>query len=317
MSKFMSSLAPLMNEYVYYRQASGRWCDSYEVSLGLFDKHCKSKYPDSGELNQVMVDSWCAKRETENNNSCRRRIYPIYSFIRFLQKRDVTDIMTPTMPRKEPNTYIPHAFTENELANFFDACDVIPRGSTIKKKARRLTIPVLFRLLYSSGVRTTEARLLRRSNADLSHGVLNIEYSKGHAQHYVVLNDSILKLMNDYDIAIDALYPNRTYFFPFGSNICLSASWVLENFKKMWFQKNSAHAVPYDFRHNYAIENINSWTNDGFGFTDKLLYLSKSMGHSTIESTKYYYSLVPRLADVMAAHIDEDEMIPEVPYESY
>lgn len=41
------------------------------------------------------------------------------------------------------------------------------------------------------------------------------------------------------------------------------------------------------------------------------------MGHSVIESTKYYYSLVPRLADVLADHTDEDEVIPEVPYASY
>jgi hypothetical protein len=41
------------------------------------------------------------------------------------------------------------------------------------------------------------------------------------------------------------------------------------------------------------------------------------MGHSVIESTKYYYALVPRLADVLAEHTNEDEVIPEVPHESY
>jgi hypothetical protein len=61
---------------------------------------------------------------------------------------------------------------------------------------------------------------------------------------------------------------------------------------------------------------INSWTDDGFGFHQKLHALSKSMGHSVIESTKYYYSLVPRLADVLAEHTNEDETIPEVRYES-
>jgi integrase len=70
-------------------------------------------------------------------------------------------------------------------------------------------------------------------------------------------------------------------------------------------------------RHNYAIENINSWTDDGFGFNQKLHALSKSMGHSAIESTKYYYSLVPRLAIVLAEHTNESEVIPEAPYESH
>jgi len=316
MSEYSSLLAPIMREYTSFRQASGRWSESYDVSLKLFDKHCKCSYPDSDIITQAMVDSWCAKRDTESNNSCRRRIYPVISFIIYMQKRGMTDVKTPILPRQEPNTYIPHAFTEAELKNFFHACDTVPSYQSKRSKARRLTLPVYFRLLYSSGIRTTEARLLRKRDVDLKNGVLNIEYSKGHAQHFIALHDSILQLMQWYDFAIDSLYPDRNYFFPFGDNSHLTADWVQRNFKEMWYKENSAYAIPYEFRHNYAIENINSWTDDGFGFNDKLYYLSKSMGHCVVESTKYYYSLVPRLADVLAAHTDEDEVIPEVPYES-
>jgi len=35
------------------------------------------------------------------------------------------------------------------------------------------------------------------------------------------------------------------------------------------------------------------------------------MGHSVLESTKYYYSLVPGLADILRTQTDND-MIPEV-----
>lgn len=89
--------------------------------------------------------------------------------------------------------------------------------------------------------------MLRVENVDLCRGIINIRYSKGHAQHYVVLHDSMLELLRIY-------------------------------------------ATAYAFRQHYAIENINCWTGEGFEFDAKLLYLSKSMGHSTLESTKYYYS---------------------------
>jgi len=316
-SEYTSPLAPVLKEYTSFRQASGRWSESYDVSLRLFDKHCKAICTDSDVLTQAMVDGWCAKRGTESNNSCRRRIYPVASLIIYMQRRGMTDVKAPVIPRQEPNAYIPHAFTPDELTNFFHACDNIPSIQTKKGKWRRMTIPVFFRLLYSSGIRTTEARLLRRSGVDLARGVLNIEYSKGHAQHFAVLNDSVLRLTQMYDLAVGALYPNRTYFFPYGEDSHLTADWVQRNFSEMWRKKNSAHAIPYEFRHNYAVENINSWTDDGFGFNDKLCYLSKSMGHSVIESTKYYYSLVPRLADVLAARTDEDEMIPGVPHEGF
>ena len=71
-------------------------------------------------------------------------------------------------------------------------------------------------------------------------------------------------------------------------------------------------------RHHYAIENINRWTDEGFGFDTKLLYLSKSMGHSTLESTRYYYSLVPGMAEILEEKTggDFENIVPEVDYEA-
>jgi len=318
MREYTSKLAPLMREFESYQLASGRWSENYNLYLTLFDRHCAANFPDSKILTQEMLDGWCGRRETEVNNSCRSRIYPTVSFVRYLQKRGMTDVSVPTIPRKEARTYIPHAFTTEELQNFFDACDTIISYSQTKEQiSQRLTMPVFFRLLYSSGIRTNEARMLRKSNVDLVHGVLNIAYSKGHDQHFIVMHDSMLQLMREYDSAIGKIYPNRTFFFPARDGKCHTKQWVSVNFKKLWGRSNSSYAVPYEFRHNYATQNINSWTDSGFDFNQKLHSLSKSMGHSVIESTKYYYSLVPRLANVLAEHSNEDEVIPEVPYESY
>ena len=318
MREYTSKIAPLMRDFETYQLASGRWSESANQYLTLFDRHCAANFPKSETLTQEMLGSWCGKRDTEINNSCRSRIYPIVSFVRYMQKRGLTDVNVPIIPRKEARTYIPHAFTSDELHNFFNACDtIVSYSETEEQISQRLTIPVFFRLLYSSGIRTNEARLLRKSNADLFHGVLNIEYSKGHEQHFIVMHDTMLQLMREYDAAISKLYPDRTYFFPSRSGKCHTKQWVSVNFKKLWQQCSNSYAVPYEFRHNYAIENINGWTDDGFDFNKKLHSLSKSMGHRVIDSTTYYYSLVPRLADVLSEHTDEDEVIPEVAYESY
>jgi site-specific recombinase XerD len=318
MRDYISKIAPLMREFEQYQLASGRWSESYNSYLTIFDRHCAFKFSGSDMLTQEMIDTWCAQRDTEANNSCRSRIYAVVSFVRYLKKRGMTDADVPSIPRKEARAYIPHAFTEEELHNFFNACDRIKSFSETEGQiSQRMTIPVFFRLLYSSGIRTNEARMLRKSDVDLNHGVLDIAYSKGHDQHFIVMHDSMSMLMREYDAAITKMYPGRLYFFPARGGKCHTKQWVSVNFKKLWEKSNSSHAVPYEFRHNYAIENINNWTDDGFEFNQKLHSLSKSMGHSVIESTKYYYSLVPRLADVLASHTDEGETIPEVRYESY
>lgn len=317
MREYISKISPLMREFESFQLASGRWSESSSWNLSFFDKYCLNNYPEAENLTQEMVDSWCQQRNTESGHSCRVRTGSVVGLIHYLQKRGLTDVNFPVIPHLAARTYIPHAFTEDELYNFFRACDAIPDHAMFDRKLRRLTMPVFFRLLYSSGIRTNEARMLRRINVDLVHGVLDIQASKGHNQHFAVLHDSMLELMQQYNAAINQLLPYRHYFFPDKDDNYRSNEWVCSNFKKLWNQKNKSHAVAYDLRHNYAIENINSWTDDGFHFSQKLYSLSKSMGHANVESTKYYYSLVPRLADVLTEHTNEDETIPEVHYESY
>lgn len=180
---------------------------------------------------------------------------------------------------------------------------------------RKITFPVIFRLLYSSGIRTTEVRLLLRENVDLQNGILDIKYSKGPNQHYVVLHDSMLGIMRRYDETASELVPGRIYFFSTVSNGHYSADWVTYHFKKLWKRANSSDVTPYQLRHNYAIENINSWVGKGFDFYDKFVFLSKSMGHVTLESTKYYYSIVPALSQILEEKDKEssDWILPEVP----
>ena len=315
MNKFHSFIVPLIEEYIFYRKASGRWNESsYEKNLLLFDRYCRREYPQAGKLSQEMVDKWCAKRCTEENNSCRSRIYVIVSFIRYLRKRGKTDLITPALPRKQTGIYIPHAFTESELQNFFRACDFITGELTQEQRDRKITIPVFFRLLYSSGMRTTEARLLQVKDIDLKTGILNIRSSKGYDQHFIVLHDTMLELMIEYDTVISRTYSDRTYFFPARKDGCHKRQWVQQNFRKLWDEKNSSYATAYELRHHYATVNINRWTGEGMDFHARLLYLSKSMGHGTIESTKYYYSLVPNLAEILREKtVDSfNQIIPEV-----
>ena len=317
MVKHESFLAPHINAFVRYRQASEFWNDtSYGVNLLLFDRHCARNYPDATELEQEMVDSWCRQRENEENNSCRSRIYVVVSLVRYMRERGLTDVSEPEIPRKERSTYVPHAFTDEELANFFRSCDSLPvsRGHW-DSVLRKLTVPVFFRLLYSSGLRTTEARKLRVVDVDLEHGVLDIRQSKGYDQHFVVLHDSMLDLMRRYDGAVGKMAPDRTYFFPAREDSYHRAPWVQKNFRLAWDSANNCrNVVPYELRHHYAIENINSWVDLGLSFEDRLVYLSKSMGHGDLESTKRYYSLTPVMSDIIERHSGEsfEWIVPEV-----
>jgi len=318
MSNCETFLTSLSAQFIRYRKACDCWNElCYGANLRRFRRYCAEHYSDATELTQEMVDCWCAKRETETNNSRRARISVIGAFVEYLRERGLTEANGPVIPRKQNCRYIPHAFTIEELENFFRACDEIDApADALALIGKKLTVPVLFRLLYSTGIRTSEVRQLRVADVDLVHGVLTIRISKGNNQRFVVLHDSMLIIMRQYDSVMKAHCPAREYFFPSPLGGCYSANWLGNIFDEMWSKYNTSHATPYDLRHNYAVENINQWVGDGFEFFDKLVALSKSMGHAGVEGTKYYFHLVPALSNVIEEVSGDsfDEIVPEVDY---
>lgn len=319
MSGYQSGFADQIDAFVRYRKASGCWNEHATAqNLRYFDRHCAENYPGSAELTQEMIDSWCEQRETENSFSCCTRTIIARQFTDYARARGFTQAKTPKPPKPEKSAYVPHAFAPDELARFFDECDsIVPYKNRPQSVIRKIQCAAFFRLLYSSGIRTTEARLLRRIDVDLEHGVLDIRKSKGYDQHYVALHETMTEVLRAYDRAADKMQPGRTYFFESSrGGGHLSRDWVEDNFKDLWTRANgdAGPVVAYDLRHNYAIENISSWEDDGFEATEKLLYLSKSMGHRWTVSTLRYFAIVPRLSDKIRAKTEGgfNEIVPEV-----
>ncbi len=128
-------------------------------------------------------------------------------------------------------------------------------ASTISRKAsignKKGCSPGFFRLLYSVGMRTTEARLFRTEDVDLRQGVIDIQKSKGYDQHYVVMHDTMTDLMARYDRAIAELQPSRTYFFQSFKGSHYSRDWARDNFGTLWNKANGSAASPvaYDIRY--------------------------------------------------------------------
>lgn len=314
MKNYRSVFSSDIEKFIRKRKLAENWNDNYDTNLRIFDNFCADHYP--GEfLNQEMINEWCGKRKTEDNGSCHSRIAAVIQFVRFMIDQGY-DLQEPYNPKPRKHNYIPHFFTEDELTKFFDACDsIVLYDRSLTKKIRKIQIPVLFRLLYSTGIRTTEARLLKRCDVDLVNGVLNIQKSKGYDQHYVALHESMTEILIMYDETINKLQPDRTYFFENASGKHYEKTFVSKNFAKMWKAAGlTGNAIPYEFRHNYVIENIMSWDDDCFLTFDKLLFLQKSLGHRNVSSTLYYFSLAPTMADKLYEKSNDNfnEIVPEV-----
>lgn len=287
---------------------------------------CDIAYPDTPYLTQEMVSTWCTKRDTESTSSRGARVSALHVFLDFISDRDggsfQIDYVMLDSGRREPVL-----FNHEELSNFFRALDEITTGDeyghpAIRRlaKLKALQLPVFFRLLYSSGIRPPEARWIRCEDVDLDKGIIYLRRTKGYNERLVALHPSMTELLRQYDYMMDRELPGREVFFPSVYAEYHNSAWIRYNFNRYWYKYNprppegEREIVAYCFRHNYAVENIMNWEQDGYNADKRVVALSKSMGHVSIQATQYYFHLTPRFADLLerTEGASLDDIIPNI-----
>ena len=304
----------MLNFYANYRKSSD-FKDVIPKTLYRFYFISAEHFGDITSLRQEMVDDWLRQKSTESKNSYHARVYPIISFLKFVKEKKWSDITIPKIPKNPPNNAAPHIFTKDELCRFFKACDEQQASdNSLPKKLNKLAVPVFFRLLYGTGMRPNEGRCLAAEGVDLRNGIITIHESKGYRERRIPVHHSLLEILCRYDSAVSMLLPDRRVFFPAFGDKVYSHKWVGDNFHRLWYKYNTTRAVAYDFRHNFAISNINSWINVESDIHTLMVALSKYMGHRTFASTMYYYSIVPKLADIIENQSEEsfNNIVPNI-----
>lgn len=312
-------------DFIDFRSAYGYKTGAYDF-IRCFLNWCNRTYPDDPYLRQEMLDSWRAKRPTESDESHRNRTTSLNKFLVFVNDRGGGPFTLCT-ERRTADCAEPVLITPAQIRDFFKAVDELPTGdegyhgrSARMAYLRALELPALFRLQYSSGMRPNELRLLRRQDVDLEKGILYLRRTKGYIERIVALHPTMAALLRQYDKLIRAVMPDAEPFFPNIHGGYPSSCWLRINFRQLWYKYNprpkdgGREVVSYALRHNYAIENIMDWRQDGYNADKRLVALSRSMGHVSIKSTQYYFHLVPRFADLLEEREGEfvNSIIPEV-----
>ena len=313
---FSSSLAPYMDAFLRVKHSLGWKYESGEFYLREFDRHFARNESEPASFREI-VKCWANLRATECSNTQHVRLAPIREFGKFLQSSGYSDsyIIPKKASRKQTRT-IPHFFTKDEIAAFFRVCDDLPQRK--ENIARHLALTMLYRLLYSCGVRTCEARLLMRKNTNLRTGYIDIFHSKKLKDRRVFIREDLRLLYLKYDEMINAIFPDRTYFFPVRPSTCYKSGTISQNFNKIWKAAGLGHqsgprARAYDFRHHFAFSNLNKWIEEEIDVNSMLPYLMRQMGHSCLESTYYYLHLVPEIFGTISKRINSlESLLPEV-----
>lgn len=280
MTVYSSLLASYISDLIAQKHLLGYSFAYGELALKRFDEFCSENYPQESTITRAMGLAWAVRRPTEKPVSTAKRLAPVRELAKYMLRKGVDAYVIPDEFVKQPAVrYAPHIFTDKELECFFHETDSI-HPHIHKECMEPLVMPVIFRLIYTCGLRPQEGRLIKRKDINLEEGVLFIPESKRHKDRLVVIPEDMLELCRRYDTIIRKKVPQNEYFFPSGDFTCYHAVTLEANFKRYW---NNAGLWPetkgnnpriYDFRHTFATKRLYQWMKDGRD-VDLNLYLNR------------------------------------------
>ena len=193
--------------------------------------------------------------------------------------------------------FVPYIFTKDEIERLFSAVDCTKESS--ESPLRHLVMPVLFRLLYTCGLRVSEALHLKVADVDLDAGVLAIYGAKGDKERLVGISDSMLTYMKSYRSNPLVANAKSIYFFPAPDGGFYDTSTIYDIFRKCLFDAGIPHRGRgkgprlHDLRHSFAVHILNKWSSEGKDIYTCLPILRTALGHDRITTTEKYLRLVP------------------------
>ncbi len=316
--EFNSLLGPCIEAFIRQKQASGYPYKSSARILHHFDLHAIDKFPEITTITREMCASWIYIKPDEHPNGLLRRVTPVRQLGKYMNGLGCDAYVIPGHVPDKQVKYEAHIYTDAELRAFFNTIDHCPASPF--SPTRKYVIPVFFRVLYCCGLRSSEARLIKKEDIDLETGKITVRESKGWKARIVYMSADLLEVCREYDSIVESMLPGRWAFFPnkdgFQYNISVIDYW----FHEFWDKLPEARAVignparVHDFRHGYAVHRLNQWVKEGQDINSLYPYLSEYMGHSNYADTDYYLSLVEDFYPEMEQRLSSvnDEILPEV-----
>jgi integrase len=214
--KPVGALTQIISDYIDFKRLQGFKYLIEENVLCRFSALSQKHEFTGMEIPQSLLTEWFKRRPNEKVGTFKSRCSIIAGLLVYAKDYGYRASI-PELPRVRCENYAPYIFTEHEISKFFHACDSLPPYSGSR---RHEIIPVLFRILYSCGLRSSEAAELRIADVDLKNGVLTIREPKNRKDRYVPMPKSLTNAMRRFHaLSHDAQAQGEDFFFKASTKI--------------------------------------------------------------------------------------------------
>ena len=286
------TLSELVADLVAVRHVGGYRFTVPERVLRQFAEHCRREGYADGSITREALDGFLYGRHLRSS-TIRRNELALHHLAEHARavgwQAHVPAVRTQVRAAHQP----PYVFTDEEVRRLFAAIDG-QRMSCYSNKA--VVDPVLFRVLYGTGLRISEALKLTVSDVDTRAGTMRIRDSKNGASRTIPITGRLAGTLEAYlTAAHPSAEPSDTVFYARGPDRSINQATVYVRFRGYLADAGIPHFTggphPHSLRHGFAVANLRRWATTGQDLAVMLPYLACYMGHADLRGTQYYLRL--------------------------
>lgn len=311
--EYHSNLNKWIESLIQSKQTAGFTYENEKKFLHQFDEFLVSKGYKGEEMTREMVDDYSCRPKAESWKTRQLKVSVVRILGLYMLKNGGKAYIQEDLPTGSPS--VPETFGNKELTTFFRKIDNYP----YRFHWSRYVYPVYFRLLYSTGMRESEACGIQREDMDFDNRRIFIRNAKGQKDRFVYISDFDISMLQKYDHVMDGFFPCRKWLFigALQMHRALTPACVRNMFRVCW--KRAGSSVPgsqtvNSFRHTYVVDKLCQWQKEGRNVDSLIPYLSKQLGHKSIKETYYYCKrLDTRFPEIMT----NDSPVDQINLEAY
>jgi integrase len=301
---YSSIFASYMNNFIGMKNACGFDALRTKWILLEFDKFFVAERINELSIKKVQIEKW---RTTRINDS-EKTLYSKYSvwsqFCRYMCHIGI-ECYIPRLPKQPDSGFTPYIFSHEQMIKIFQACDEL-RMYDRHMHVNIMVIPALIRLLYSTGLRISEALSIKNADIDFTQGIICIKKTKNGEQRLAPLTESMTKVLKDYIVARNKIpvqgvnNPDSFLFVSLTGKPCGSGS-IYTRFRKILKICNIPHIGNHhgprvhDLRHTCAVHALMKMCEEGIDLYCALPLLSTFIGHKSLDATEQYVRLTTEM----------------------
>lgn len=250
------------------RGLSKNTLESYTTHVRIFLKYCNRPVEQLNEQDirkflLYLINEKKGSPATVNVYSAAIRFFFAVTLNRTLNYLQI--------PRQKKRRTLPEILSRDEVVSIIESC------RNIKHKAMLMVV-------YSAGLRVSEAAALKTSHIDSKSMRVFVDAGKGGKDRYTLLSEACLVVLREYWKACRPNHPEGWLFLGTYNVSHITSKGIAYAFNEAIERTNIAKEVSiHTLRHSFATHLL----EDGAS----LLQIKELLGHSSIQSTTIYLHL--------------------------